>query len=60
LSSWTLVAMSGSPVESAAANGTKSSYPLIELPKGDLNDYYYYRQVWMGMIHVTYIGCIIG
>ena len=46
--------MSGLVVESPKANGVNSSYPLIELPKGDLNDYYYYRQVWMGVIHVNH------
>ena len=48
-----LSTMSGSPVESAKAHEVKSSYPLIDLPKGDLDDYYYYRQVWMGIIHVN-------
>jgi hypothetical protein len=27
-------------------------YALIEIPKGDVKNYYYYRQAWMAIIHV--------
>jgi len=28
------------------------AFPLIEFPKGDFNDYYYTRQIWMVVVHV--------
>jgi hypothetical protein len=43
------------------ANGTEGKdvdsgvYALIEFPKGDFNDYYYTRQIWMALSHVRLI-----
>lgn len=27
-------------------------YPLIEFPRGDFDDYFYSRQIWMVVVHV--------
>jgi len=44
--------------ESVGINiGTKPNYgpySLIEFPRGDFNDYYYDRQIWMAVIHVRF------
>jgi hypothetical protein len=35
-------------------------YALIEIPKGDINNYYYYRQAWMAIIHVENNSLILN
>src|ERR1700694_53629 len=47
-----LSSMSSNIVDAAAENATLP-YPLIELPEGDFNDYYYIRQVVMAIVHVS-------
>jgi hypothetical protein len=30
------------------------AYSLIEFPRGDFDDYYYDRQIWMAVVHVRF------